>query len=54
MKSSSVSLVQFRAFNSREITGGSAEDEATMKVEVVKEADESQEQLLLDDSFFED
>lgn len=50
MRSSSISLVQFRAFNSREITGGS--DDQNPKI--VREETESQEQLLIDDSFFKD
>ena len=50
MRSSSISLVQFRAFNSREITGGS--DDQNNKI--VREETESQEQLLIDDSFFKD
>ncbi len=50
VRSSSISLVQFRAFNSREITGGS--DDQNDKI--VREETESQEQLLIDDSFFDD
>jgi hypothetical protein len=51
MRSSSISLVQFRAFNSREITGGSDEQHPPAD-NAVKEETESQEQLLIDDSFF--
>jgi len=52
MRSSSISLVQFRAFNSREITGGSDEHPPADNQAAVKEETESQEQLLIDDSFF--
>jgi hypothetical protein len=53
MRSSSISLVQFRAFNSREITGGSDEQHPPADYQAaVKEETESQEQLLIDDSFF--
>lgn len=52
MRSSSISLVQFRAFNSREITGGSDEHPPANNQAVKEETEESQEQLLIDDSFF--
>ena len=46
MRSSSISLVQFRAFNSREITVGSEEagiNKQEGKVDAVKDDTESQE-----------
>ena len=51
LRSSSISLVQFRAFNSREITEEGGGMGAAVREE---ERQESQEQLLIDDSFFVD